>query len=784
MEARPRSSGEASEFDIEDDVNIRTLSTMRSPPLGQSKEEVEDLPRAQGQEEETVPRGPVQPEPRDAAVAASIAASAADEPDEQAATMSPKFAVGDRVEVYWKDDEEWFPGAVVDVNFKERLYSITYDDGDEEDGVGESLVRGLVAADEQSDLLAGDSPVQAEGSPRDLDASRESSQRGPLSPEPSMSGQSECEEHGIEETLEQDIEEDLDEDAAGEASQDWDAGAPMSDEEAGHEPLSPRVEEVALPLAGEDEGEGAAGGRGADEGEGPGLPEAESGETAAVEPVEPVEPAEQASLPAGDHGELEISHECVEAEGMPLDGFDIVEDVAVPPAGRLAEGLLEHMLDATLRDMVHEEGLDVAAATDRLRAATGTEEGDEEDPGQSGGGYAAKFLESKARRSEDQVPLPGMGAHEEEQVPLPGMGTEEDDYDFGPSSLGALPPLSGGAAGSRGAASSAAGEAGDLQILVPGVDEIPEPPSEEVKVLVHLVADFDRSSSSGIGRESVEAFINPSSTTWSAFEAEIASVFGLRAQQDGQSPLHWGRLINHHEEEVSTTDQLRSLDEGSELYLIAVTFPSCHKSVEHYLDVLRHQASAPDLVGGSPSHRDLLDSRADADAAQERGAARAAGGERVAAFIGLEQAFQREAEGHDEHDIAGECATIHRHAIFDAVVEQLERHHDSPASISSVGERTLCHGASRVAPVEDSQILVRRAVESLGAVDGQVGRKAKPTEFDLQDLKRLEVAMGSNVSQHKVALETKAFELVWAHLVDECAAELSGLLHLGLGPSG
>jgi len=56
-----------------------------------------------------------------------------------------RFEIGDRVEAQYGDaDEGWFPGRITGKKREEGgvqwLYSISYDDGDTEDGVGEALV--------------------------------------------------------------------------------------------------------------------------------------------------------------------------------------------------------------------------------------------------------------------------------------------------------------------------------------------------------------------------------------------------------------------------------------------------------------------------------------------------------------------------------------------------------------------------------------------------------------------------------------------------------------------
>jgi len=58
------------------------------------------------------------------------------------------YAVGARVEVWWEDEQAWFGAVVRDASRKG--YGVLYDDGEEEDGVAEKLLRLLAAPGEMS----------------------------------------------------------------------------------------------------------------------------------------------------------------------------------------------------------------------------------------------------------------------------------------------------------------------------------------------------------------------------------------------------------------------------------------------------------------------------------------------------------------------------------------------------------------------------------------------------------------------------------------------------------
>ena len=97
------------------------------------------LGRSQGSPEAAAP-----PSPEDDAPP-SPEADAPPSPEAEA----PAFAVGDRVEANFEGEGEWFAGVVDKV--EDGRYDITYDDGDEEFGVGAARVR---AATGDADVLA------------------------------------------------------------------------------------------------------------------------------------------------------------------------------------------------------------------------------------------------------------------------------------------------------------------------------------------------------------------------------------------------------------------------------------------------------------------------------------------------------------------------------------------------------------------------------------------------------------------------------------------------------
>ena len=61
------------------------------------------------------------------------------------------FAVGRRVEARWDGGIEWYPGKITAVR-DGGAYAIHYDDGEDEEGVAEGLIRVLEGGDDADDL--------------------------------------------------------------------------------------------------------------------------------------------------------------------------------------------------------------------------------------------------------------------------------------------------------------------------------------------------------------------------------------------------------------------------------------------------------------------------------------------------------------------------------------------------------------------------------------------------------------------------------------------------------
>ena len=60
------------------------------------------------------------------------------------------FAVGAAVEVFWKDENRWFPGTVVALGSAADTFEVAYDDGDREGGVVAALMR---PSDNKADMI-------------------------------------------------------------------------------------------------------------------------------------------------------------------------------------------------------------------------------------------------------------------------------------------------------------------------------------------------------------------------------------------------------------------------------------------------------------------------------------------------------------------------------------------------------------------------------------------------------------------------------------------------------
>jgi hypothetical protein len=98
------------------------------------------------------PKSARPPSSRQKAPQGSPEAAAPPSPEAQAPPSpeaEPEFAVGQRVEANFENEGEWFAGVVDKV--EDGRYDITYDDGDEEFGVGAARVR---AATGDADVLA------------------------------------------------------------------------------------------------------------------------------------------------------------------------------------------------------------------------------------------------------------------------------------------------------------------------------------------------------------------------------------------------------------------------------------------------------------------------------------------------------------------------------------------------------------------------------------------------------------------------------------------------------
>ena len=57
-----------------------------------------------------------------------------------ATTAATTFSAGDRVEVFWQDDDAWYPGKVVAIS-ADGTCDVAYDDGDREAGIDVCNIR-------------------------------------------------------------------------------------------------------------------------------------------------------------------------------------------------------------------------------------------------------------------------------------------------------------------------------------------------------------------------------------------------------------------------------------------------------------------------------------------------------------------------------------------------------------------------------------------------------------------------------------------------------------------